>query len=222
MKKIVAKEFLILLSVVFISLISFPITYGYNVYLSKEKEVLEDSIQNTPILWEKNYSALHYSYNNKFGTQRRVFINASKFYNNVGYGRKYSSSYSLWNLLQSSKENTTDDELYVRFKDFILFHNKQWITDIEDMIPNNGIGFKRFIENNLITEEDNKNNDLGYKNEAYRNDIQNRIHLYIEKMLNKKEQIKIALNTFYILFTIAFILRFLLISIRWSIKELKS
>jgi hypothetical protein len=104
-------------------------------------------------------------------------------------------------------------------KNLIEYHNNVgYLT----YIPTNPLGFKNFIFNNTVNTDDIKNNVLSYKNQAYRKDIENRIHLYIEKMLSKKEQIKIALNTFYILFIIAFILRFLMISIRWSFKELKS
>ena len=82
--------------------------------------------------------------------------------------------------------------------------------------------FFNFIKYNLLTEEDIENHKLSWEHQSYRYDIQQRINELLKQMLSKREQIKIASNTFYILFTIAFILRFLLISIRWSIKELKS
>ena len=222
MKKIIAKEFLILLSVISISLITFPITYSYNTYLSNKKEILEDSIQNTPFLWEENYTSLRNSYDKKYETQKNIFTTASHYYYNVGYGKEFYSSYNFWNNFKSKLKTKSSTMLYNENKDFILFHNNKWYVDYEDKIPNNAEGFFNFIEYNLLTEEDIENHKLSWEHQSYRYDIQQRINELLKQMLSKREQIKIASNTFYILFTIAFILRFLLISIRWSIKELKS
>jgi hypothetical protein len=222
MKKIIAKEFLILLSVISISLITFPITYGYNTYLSNKKEILEDSIQNTTFLWKENYNSLRNSYNKKYETQKTIFRTASNYYNNVGYNKEFYSSYYLWNNFKSRLKNQSSTMLYNDYKDFILFHNNYFYVSYEDKIPNNAEGFFNFIKYNLLTEEDIENNKLSWEHQSYRYDIEQRINELFKKMLNKKAQIKIALNSFYILFSIAFILRFLVISIKWSIKELKS
>ena len=222
MKKIIAKEFLILLSVLTISLLTFPITYSYNAYLSNKKKILEDSIKNTPILWEENYTSLRNSYNKKFETQKAVFRTASNYYNNVGSYKQFNSSYILWNNFKLKLNSKSNTQLYNEYKDFIIFHNSYWYIDYDDRIPNNIEGFSNFIEYNLLTEEDIENNKLSWEHQSYRNDIQQRIYDLIKKMFNKNEQFKIALYTFYILFSIAFILRFLVVSIKWSIKEIKS
>ena len=222
MKKIVAKEFLILLSVLTISLITFPITYSYNTYLSYKKEILEDSIHNTPLLWKENYTSLRDSFEIKSATQRRVFDIASKHFSDVGYGKVCYSSYFFWNNMNRFFKKNKSENVYEDWKNFILFHNNQLYLLNEEKIPTNPDGFKNFIFSNLVTKEDLNNNKLSWQYQLHRMNIQNRIYELIEKMISKNEQIKIALNTFYIFFSIAFILRFLVVSIKWSIKEIKS
>ena len=224
MKKIIAKEFLFLISILTISLFTFPFTYGYNVFLSKQKKILEDSIQNTPVLWELNYNSLHIDYNMKFSRQEILYRVASDYYNNVGYDKEFYSSFKLWNNLKMKSEIQTSESLYNDYRDFILFYNNQWYikNNFEKKIPTNSEGFKQYIEYNLVTDKDIKNNKLGWEHEAKRNDIQKRIYILIGKMLNEKKQINIALLTFYILFFLLFIIRYLIISVKWSINQIKS
>ena len=216
MKKIVAKEFLILLSVIVISLLTFVFTYGYNLVLSYKKNKFEDSISNNFYLWNSNIQSLRLSYDKKFEVQNNVYNRARNFYSNVGEGRDIKTQSQFWNILMNENLKTFNDELNNRrsFWVELSYWNDYRIYDF--------ISFRNFLIDNTIEENEQKDYETSIANQNHRTNIQKKIYDLIEKMLSKKEQIKIALNTFYILFTIAFILRFLLISIRWSIKELKS
>ena len=216
MKKIIAKEFLILLSVIAIALISFPITYGYNVILSNQKQTLEDSLNNTPSLSYENINKLKLAYNNKIEVQIGVFELATDIFSNVGVGRDIETRYKYWKVLLNDSYNNFINEYNSKRSYWKYYSN--YHSDTIDSFES----FKAFLVKYTVNEKEQSDYDLAISNENYRNNIENRIKIIPFKILNDKKQIKVALNTFYILFTIAFILRFLMISIKWSIKELKS
>lgn len=222
MKKTIAKEFLIFISLIFLSIMTFPITYAYNLNLNRKKDKLEDSIKNTSILWEKNYLSLREIYEKKVYVQNSVFQRASDFYSNVGYNKKFNSYSSQWENMTNAFLYFNDNEVYNVYKNFIKYYNSRTYVAFDETIPTNGYGLKNFLFRYSINQKDIDNYNLSKKRELYRNEIQKRINLIIEQMLDRKSQIMIALYTFLFLFGIAFLIRYLFIAIKWSIEEIKS
>lgn len=82
--------------------------------------------------------------------------------------------------------------------------------------------FRDFIEKYTVNEKDQKDYDTAIANEKYRKTLEQRIRILKSKLINDNNKFRIALNTFFIAIFIAFVFRYLVIAIRWSIKTLKS
>ena len=218
-KKILAREFLIFISILPLSLLSFPITYGYNVYLNKEVKNIQDSITNTPKLWIDNYSNAQSVYIYKTNVQEHYFKIASEFYSNVGEGKKFSTFETLWN--QHLYDLNNGSFSYKEFKDFFLYFNNNPYWQSTSFI-NNQTDLKRYFKNNTISNLDKLNYELGIKNESTRIKMNYNISSIESKRLNESRQIKISINVFIILTAIFFVLRYLILTIKWSIKVLKA
>ena len=216
MKKIIAKEFLILLSTIVISLLSLVYTYGYNIILNNQKNVLEDSLTTTPTLDYKNINELKRSYNNKIDVQNEVFYLGTRLYNNVGYLKQFETRYQFWNIILKDDYKTFMND-YNSNNSFWKEFNKRNYDYI-----NSYESFRVFVEKYTINEKDHKDYDTAIVNEKYRETLEHRIRILKSKLINDNKQFRIALNTFFITFLIAFVFRYLVIGIIWSINTLKS
>lgn len=216
MKKIIAKEFLILLSTIVISILSLVYTYGYNIIINNQKSVLEDSLKKTSALFYENINALKSNYNKKIDVQNDVFYLGSRFYNNVGYGKKYETRYQFWNVVLK------DD--YKTFMDDYNSNNSFWkqLNTWGHGYINSYESLREFLEKYTINEKDQNDYDTAVANEKYRKNLENRIRTLKSKLINNSKKFSIATNTFLIAFLIAFLLRYLIIAIMWSIRTLKS
>lgn len=219
LKKILAREFLIFISILTLSLLSFPITYGYNVYLNKEVKNIQDSITNTPKLWIDNYSNAQSVYIYKTNVQEHYFKVASEFYSNVGEGKKFSTYETLWNQDLAGLNNGSFN--YKKFKDFFFYFNNNPYWQSFSFI-NNQTDLQNFFKNNTISNLDKLNYELGIENESTRIKMNYNISSIESKKLNESRQIKVSINVFIILTAIFFVLRYLILTIKWSIKVLKA
>ncbi len=218
MKKLIAKEFLILLSIIILSLLSFVFTYSYNIILSSKKKTLEDSISNTPTLWTSNIENLRKKYDKKIDVQYIVFNRGSTFYNNVGYGKKYETRFQFWNVILTQDYKMFYDDYNSKYSFWKQLN--YWLDDIDKIYSFEDL--KTFLNKYTINEDEQKDYEASISNYNYRIDIQRRIDVLISKMLSEKNQIKIAINIFWILLVFAYLLRYLIIAVIWSIKTLKT
>ena len=65
MKKIIAKEFLIIISIIAITLLSFLFTNGYNYIINNQIKISKDSLDNNHELSVQNINSLQFDYLNK-------------------------------------------------------------------------------------------------------------------------------------------------------------
>lgn len=216
MKKIIAKEFLIMIAIISISLLSFLFTKGYNYFTQNEIKISKDSLENIHALSVQNINSLQYDYLNKIEKQNVVFFLAQKIYNNIGYGKKYETSHQFWNqLLEEDYESYTKN-----YNDHLPLWKDYQINYEENIYTYES--FKKFVIENTVNEIEQKNYEDAVSKAKHRTLISNRITSLSIKLLSNKEINNYGLAIFLFLFIICFIVRYIFIAIKWSIKTLKT
>ena len=206
-KKIIAREFLVLVILVLLGTISYFSTYVYNYFNQNQKDSLKTEIKQhtiikdslSKIISEKEYAHVWF------------FKEVSKEYN----VEKYNSVEKWWNRSQSLAKNDsikiiweTDwkkDPLYIQFFNKIGFPNS-------DSLQN-------FIKRASYTKL-----ELNTKNKA---DSLSKIITTLNKtynttrILSQNQQFEFLWKSILVLFILLFAFRYLFYAIKWSIKTLK-
>ena len=209
-RKIIAREFLILLLVVVLGFIAFACTYPYNYFLNSSVSKLNSEI----ISQEKQLDSIEEPYKNKIAEQKRVYEGWMK--NDKLDRSAYRDFREHWARLE-----------YLHKQDSISFkYNNVWNKVVIDHLKNMGFTnasqLNEFIGANSITEIDNKT-------ETKSKQLKDKIFNLREKYRNKKEEIlhfddQMDFALIILLFggILAFPIRFLIYGVRWSINTLKT
>jgi hypothetical protein len=208
-KKIIAREFLTLTLGLTIGIISFLCTYPYNAFRGNQVEN-----ETTKILEKsKRVDTLSQSFKNKIN-QRKWFFD------------KYSNQWDI-----SVHNLNTPDKLWNRL-DFLAINDSikyKWqnVWDKDIIAFNKEIGFlnpdefQSFIDKNRITKIDSSNYDSSLViNSEVAILIENKKD-YESKILSYNEQKELGMEALIISVIILFGFRYLLYSIKWSLKILK-
>ncbi|MEZ4826981.1 MAG: hypothetical protein R3C61_11995 [Bacteroidia bacterium] len=204
-KKIIAREFLIFIAALGISVIAFIGTYPYNYFLNRKIDRIKEE---TKSLKDRIYK-LEIAYNQKTEKQRWFYNESVR----KGINGNFRYSSQLWERLEELQKS-----------DSIIFNwnnvwEKELIEIIQDIGFKNGEEFNRFILDNSVANEDS--NDKVNEIRRKVNSIEKTIWGLKSRILDTKEQIRFGLIFFAIISTIAFPIRYLFFAIRWSIKTLK-
>jgi hypothetical protein len=214
-KKIIAKEFLILLTSFFLVVLSLLYPYFYNTYQEyKNKELLSILLPKI-----KEIDSLQYQYFIKDKKKFELFSDYWRweYSNNLeklfDFEAKDSAEKRFWINLKYLSEN--NKKLYNIWKNKVGEREKKFFRNHS---IRNELDLKNFVINNTITSVDKKNYDKGVEIEIQLENIK-RIKRKYEKRYDYKKWALIS--TFYILLPL-FPIRYLIISIIWSIKTIKS
>lgn len=208
-KKLIAREFLIMILVLTIGLISFFCTYPYNAY--KRKQVENKSIEISEK--SKKVDTLSLSFKNKIDQQNWFF-------------EKYSNHWDI-----SGDIINTSEKLWQRL-DFLALNDSikyKWqnVWDKELLAFNKEIGFsnpdefKSFIDKNRITKEDSSNYESSLAINSEIALLTKNKKDYESEILSYNEQKEFGLKALIICFFILFGFRYLFYSLKWSLKTLK-
>lgn len=206
-KKTIAREFLIFLACVAIAILSFLGTFLYNAIYERKVQRIENSM--TPI--NQEITELEQPYKEKINRQKWFFNESKKRDFNGGY-KNYST---LWNRLEEIHK--TDSVVYK--------WNNVWEKEMKKVIGE--IGFKtgeefdKFISDNLPNKDDVSNQSNVEKLRKEINKLESQKYRNKYQLLERKGQMHFASTVFLVLIAISFPLRYLFLSIRWSIKTLK-
>ena len=206
-KKIIAREFLLLILTVVVSVVVFLFTYICNSYHTNASEKIENKIFSMMA----SVDSLVFQFNNKTNKQ-------TWFYNKINEiidVDEYVSAEKLW-----------EGQLELAKIDSIRW---PWLDKnfIEEAAFLKKIGFesdsdvRKFILVNTISELDSSNRS---KSVELRNEIKNLEKSKInheEHILTFKDQIVVLQYSMCTLLFIFFIFRYLIYSIKWSIKTLR-
>ena len=205
-KKVIAREFLILLTCAFIATIAFLGTYLYN---NITQLSITDLKQEVNHLLDKRDS-LSYEFLNKQLYQYRLFVNFSDEYPTTFYSNKTE----LWNKL---KEIQNSDSLSYKWDHYwtektIKVFKKQGIQSGESL--------DKFITKHSLTEKNIQNK---MKVEIINDEIdiiKNRIRIKELKLLDFEEQIKFTITSLSTILILAFPSRYLIYAIKWSLNTI--
>jgi hypothetical protein len=203
-KKIIAREFLIFISIISITIIAFFTTYLYNFYLENKIKKIQSEIENNTELISKNKFYIKFK-------SRQNFFNSL----NVAAELVYKNPDQIWERLE-----------YLYFKDSINYKwNYVWKDKLKNALYEFGIKnsseFNMYIKNNIYSKEDlsykkasealyNKNQDLEFAKDEIRKGI-----------FDYEDKQHLSLSVFIILFSIAYLFRYLILAVIWSIKTIK-
>jgi hypothetical protein len=206
-KKIIAKEFLILMVCALVFVLAYIGTLPYNYFVNSKIDNLQNETQ--PI--KDSIETLTKSFSDKIDKQKWFFDESEKL-NVTG---SYNTYTELWDRLE-----------YLEKADSIQYKwENVWTSDLKEIIQNigfsNGNQFEQFIESNsLSTDEINQNNSaISLNNELDK--IKSRIRTEKYKVLDAEEKTEFALACLIIFGILSYPLRYLFYAIRWSIKTLK-
>ena len=205
-KKIIAKEFILAVITLTISIIAFFITFPYDYNFNRKINKLNTSIDKMI----KTADSLSADYDKKADNQDYFF---SEFNNK--YGEFYKSKEELFIRLD---ELLKKDSIKIKWE-------KVWDKDLINLhislgFPNSE-SFINFLSQNIITD-----NDRAFKNESDSLKIKIegsklKINIFNSKKLTFADRINFSLMIFLCVIFFLFLLRYIFYGIQWSLKILK-
>lgn len=208
-KKIIAREFLILLASIILTSIIFLCVFPYN---SFQKSNI-DKIDNSLIEKEKLTENLNKTVNQKIENQEWFFEKLSNEFDIAN--SENSKLKTLWPILQKIAENDSIEHRW----------NNKWEKSLKDF--HKRIGFKNatdleaFIKRNSISLNDSIQLKKSDKIRKEITELKNRRTEFKGKILNENAKFKLAGGIGVILFGILFLLRYLIYAVNWSVGTLK-
>ncbi len=208
-KKILAREFLVLILCFIIGVLYFLSIYPYNYLKNNKINILTKEVSEK----KKISYSLSKSFRQK--TAKQYWYSTqfkSKFYID-GYSKKLNDD--LWTffekLIKSDSliikgENTLDERI-VSFNIELGFETPE--------------KFQSFIITNIISQEDIEKNQKSLKIDSEIDVLNNKIKGTSKKVFTVAEQIKASYWAFSITMIIFFLFRYIYYGINWSIKTLK-
>ena len=208
-KKIIAREFLIMILVLTIGLILFLCTYPYNAY--KRNQVENKSIEISEK--SKKVDTLSLSFKNKIDQQNWFFEKYSNHWDISG--DKINTSEKLWQRLDFLALNDSIKYKWqnVWDKELLAFNKEIGFTNPDE--------FKSFIDKNRITKIDSSNYDSSLAINSEIALLTKNKKDYESEILSYNEQTEFGLKALIICFIILFGFRYLFYSLKWSLKTLK-
>jgi hypothetical protein len=207
-KKIIAREFLIVMVCAIVFVLAYLGTLPYNYFVNFKIDNLENESQ--PI--KDSIETLTKSFSDKIGKQKWFVNEFEKF---SATGSSYNKYTELWERLEYLEKADSIQDKW----------ENVWGSESKEIIQkvgfSNGHQFEQFIESNsLSTNEINqKNSIIPLNNELDK--INSRIRTEKYKVLDADEKTEFALACLIIFGVLSFPLRYLIYVIRWSIKTLK-
>ncbi|MDP4267815.1 MAG: hypothetical protein Q8880_10340 [Bacteroidota bacterium] len=210
-KKIIAREFLILTIVIVIGLIAFLGTFPYNYYNHSQIEKL-----SLIIISKTNHAdSLSKSFDLKDEKQRWFF---KMFIGNISDTSQYpyNTKEKLWKLTDYLARV---DSIKIKF-------GKIWSKELIDIFKSMGFFspevFHKFIESNRINSLDLDNKKQAKKIIKEISLLKDRKSKYENNILSYYQQIYFGIWMLILSSILFFILRYLLYAIKWSIKILNN
>lgn len=208
-RKIIAREFLLLLVLIVLGSLIVLSVFPYNAYQRNQVVNLNSEIG----LKEKQTNSLHKTVNEKIKNQEWFFVKVSSEFDIAN--SEYSELKTLWPLLQRIAEN---DSTAYRW-------NNKWENSLIEF--HKSIGFKNpeelesFIEQNSVYSKDSidlkKSNEIRIEIKG----LNTRKSDLKRKIFTESDKENMAIGIGIILFGILFLSRYLFYAIKWSIKTLK-
>jgi hypothetical protein len=207
-KKIIAREYIMLMIILLIGALTYLSTVLYNVILQNKIDKVNERIE----INNSQIDTLIQIYRQKSNNQDSLY-------------KKFKEEFDVSHL-KTKDAFWTRTEHVARIDSFSILWKTKWDKSIISAIQNMGFltpdDLKSFIIDNSYTLDDLKNDSTATEIKKYNVDLLNNLSLKKGKILTRRDQIKIAVSILIISFILLFIIRYLIILLRWSIKTLKN
>jgi hypothetical protein len=208
-KKLIAKEVILILGSMFLTLIIFLLVYPYNLYCKSKLDDISKTITYN-IVKSKSLSS---QYDIKLKQHDWFFNENAKEYDMQA--ASYNDAEKLWEQLEN-----------IYNKDSIEYkYNKVWGKDLIAVIDKIGFHnaqmFKEFISKNILSQSDKKNKDISNKLKSEISTLKSTKRMLIRKIFTMEEQIWFSIKAFIIILIFLYPIRILYWSFVWSTKTLK-
>ncbi len=208
-KKIIAREFIMLVATVALAIVAFLGTYIYNFYQHNQVDKLNKRILDRTVIAD----SLAKSYNSKLANQKWFY---DKNNEKVDLSdAEYNSPYKLWKRLY---DLSVKDSIKAKFENVWTVEIKNLLRELNLESPEK---LKTFIDNSRITQTDSS--DFSKANIIYSEliSIKSTKENQIDKVLDINKQLRFGLWTLIIGLICLFGIRYLYHAIKWSLKTLK-
>ena len=208
-KKLIAKEVILILGSMFLTLIIFLLVYPYNLYCKSKL----DDISKTITYNKVKSKSLSSQYDIKLKQHHWFFNENAKEYDMQA--ASYNDAEKLWEQLEN-----------IYNKDSIEYkYNKVWGKDLIAVLDKIGFHnaqmFKEFISKNILSQSDKKNKDISNKLKSEISTLKSTKRMLIRKIFTMEEQIWFSIKAFIIILIFLYPIRILYWSFVWSTKTLK-
>jgi hypothetical protein len=202
-KKIIAREFLLLMLAIIIAVIGFFCTYPYNNYRQKQVDAIHDTIATKQII----AADLTKSYNEKVIKQSHFNDDFRSHFNDYE-----TNMDTIWNTLYFiAKSNSMTDRW-----------NNKWDGKLKGFFIQEGFTkasvLKDFILTNILYKKDLDNKAKSDVLFIEISNLENKATDISRRRMSFENQLRTAGLVFLIAITILFALRYLFYAIKWSIK----
>jgi hypothetical protein len=208
-KKILAREFLILISIIILSVILYLGTFLYNLNINYQANKIEKKIMSK----NQNIDSLRYSYDFKINKQKWFFEENAKKYDI--YDFEYNTYEKFWDRLSTIQKN---DSLIYRWNNV---YSKKLKEIFKEIGLKDGYELNEFIIKNSVTLQDLENKKIADSLKIDVNKFKNKKIDVSKKKLKPSEQFNFFISCLSILVIIMFPIRFLIIAIKWCYLILK-
>jgi hypothetical protein len=209
-KKIIAREFLFLISTLVLGVVFYLSIFPFNVYQKQQADNLRDSINSRTNLADSLSNSIKIKLDNQFW-----------------FTDKYLDRYN--DLPKSRKK--ANDKIWFKFKFWLendsIIYNWDNVWDKEFISFLNSIGFKKgtdfqyFIQHNVNNRIDSLNNINAKKLSLTIGRLRIKENTYRKKLFSSKDQWHISVRVFMISLIFLFGLRYIFFGIKWSISTLQ-
>jgi len=214
MKKIIAREILILLSAIFISILCFFGTFGYNFYKNLQIENLENQRNSL----QKKSDRLNYSFDYKQRNHVWYFESMSREMN-FDLSNKINSEENLWDYTVKANVFGKIDSVNGRW-------NGKWKKEgLTEHFKNIGFSTPQKLNNFIIEKSISPGDSLNHKKSIVigndLNKLRDRLTTLSELKLKLQEQKIFGYQSFVVLLFLLFGFRYLYYLLKWCIVTLK-
>jgi hypothetical protein len=207
-KKTIAREFLILITLILFSVLCGICIYPYNVFLKSQITSIEKEIS-----FQSKQSANLSSVFRKKRLTQETFIKALTLEYNISETDENTTE-KTWKVLE---ERYTSDSIPIFYKKW----DKKVVEFLKSRGFNEGKGFEKFVGENILNKNDSINYLKSKKVDQSISELKIQSNHFKDKILSSKEQMNFSFLIFIILMLVAFPLRYLIWGIKWSIKTIK-
>lgn len=207
-KKIIAKEFLIIVACALVFGLAFISTIPYNYVIESRIDSLETNSQSL----SDSIRNIQMNFLPKIDKQKELFDISET---NRWHTKQWTYQ-ELWSRLQQLNES---DSLEFKW-------NNEWDSEFKTEL-NDKLGFKEvsdfknYIVNNSLTSTEFEQNVRGENIIEERKSIERRIETERYKLMGDDDRFEFSFICLLIIGLIAFPLRYLFYAVKWSIKTLK-